>query len=214
MERVTFQDPEVVRRVTQDCAAVTTNALPGFETVRLDDPKFGAAASSLADSVAKGLEVGCASANIATLLSNAEGEVLHVAPGFFPPRDLIRELDFALSVGRAVEGAGAEAGARRRACAALHAERLRWIPNQARIPDSKRAALAKAHELLTRRPLTNVDALDARDYSLESLDSEATLKEGRRLLEEFARLEARVAASGPCPSQGVPEVHTQDVRGR
>jgi hypothetical protein len=115
MGRVTFQDSKVIRRVNQSFVATWRNVHPGYRVEHLEGARF---------EEVKRIPNGQASENVVTLFCTAGGELLHVVPGHWKPKDYLKEIDFALSVARAVARAGPDAEARRKAVIDMHRARL------------------------------------------------------------------------------------------
>src|SRR5579871_4216722 len=116
MGRVTFQDPAVSKRVGDDFVATWKNYATGYVGQALD--------ATQADTLVKTWKDGTASENISTLVSTPEGEVIHEILGYVKPSEYLRELDFAVSAGKAVEAAGTDPEARARALRLAHAKHL------------------------------------------------------------------------------------------
>ncbi|MBI3722663.1 hypothetical protein HY251_01715 [bacterium] len=116
MGRVTFQDQAVIKRVEDGFVASWKNYANLYVGQKLEQKNV--------DDLLKSWQDGTASENISTLVSTPEGEILHEIPGFVKASEYVRELDFAIEAGRAVESAGTDPDARRRALASAHAKRL------------------------------------------------------------------------------------------
>jgi hypothetical protein len=175
MERVTFHDSDFVKRVQASCVATWRNAVPGFHTACLDDPRLGGCGGMVSALLLK-QAAGLAPQNVATVFSTADGRVLHVAPGAFSPKDLARELDFALAVNAAVAAAPSEDAARL-LCAAKHVARAQTVADD--VPQATlRSALGFVHESFAKRPLVPLAKLELADYTAARLDTEATLAAG------------------------------------
>jgi hypothetical protein len=186
MERVTFQDKKLVDRIKARCVATWKNAVPGFETVCLDDPALKGRGSFIRNSLAK-CAPGAASANVSTVFSTADGKVLHIAPGALPATDLLRELELALAIDEAVREAGDDPHARESACAAKHTERLAKLASENDVAPTLRPLLARVHETLAKKPLLALDALRPEDYTPDKLDVEATRKSGAEVKEQLVK---------------------------
>src|SRR5579871_6625032 len=120
MGRVTFRDQKVIEKVSQKFSATWLNTGTSYKGNALSCGK-----EDLTSAFAAWWPSGRASSNVKTLISNPEGELLHVIPGYVKPGDLVRELDFALEVGEALDKAGTDKAARRGAFVALHEKRLK-----------------------------------------------------------------------------------------
>src|SRR6266849_1587548 len=118
MGRVTFQDSEVIRRINRDFCATWKNVHPGYKVEHLEGARF---------EEIKRIPNGQASENVVTLFCTPRGELLHVVPGHWKPKEYLKEIDFALSVARAVAQAGADPEARRKAVIKEHRARLAML---------------------------------------------------------------------------------------
>ena len=159
MGRVTFQDSEVRRRIGETMCATWKNVHPGYHVEHLEGERFEAI---------KKIPNGMASENVVTLIATAEGELLHVIPGHWKPKDYIREIDFALSVAKRVEQAdGPEA--RRKAVADRHRERLAEIEGSWDGGELGRRTIRMAHQRMIQEPLRAASEVrGVTDYALET----------------------------------------------
>ncbi len=167
MGRVTFQDPAVVERVGTRYAATWINARPGYRVGKIDAATFekfsGQEASDhegdFAPDLAATLPNGQANENVATLVANARGELLHVVSGFWHTDPYLAELAFAEEVAAAVDAAGESAEARRDASAGMHRERLAAL-DELGAGDLGRAVLETAHVMLAEESLRDVASVE------------------------------------------------------
>ncbi len=155
MERVTFQDKKLVEKIKASCVCTWQNVFPGYETTR--------GSATVTASMAR-CPPGTASANVATIFSTGDGKVLHIAPGLLSPEDLARELDFALSVDRAVKEAGENAAARARAFVAAHDARRAELAEAKGLDLDWKVMLTQVHKVLRSRPMVAREALQLSDY--------------------------------------------------
>ncbi|GEM_PF-6640936 len=181
MGRVTFQDPAVIERVATRFAATWTNARPGYRVGKIDAATFekfsGQEASDhegdFAPDLAATLPDGQANENVATLVANARGELLHVVSGFWHADEYLAELAFAEEVARVVDAAGESAEARGDAAATKHRERLAAL-DDLDVGDLSRVVLQTAHRKLAETPLRDAASVDGvTDFAFQP---EATLK--------------------------------------
>lgn len=148
MERVTFQDPRLRRRLIRDCVLATRDLQPGYR---------GPAPAAPLERLGRALAPGEVAANIAVLLSLPDGRLLHVVPGFSPPERLEAELDLALRLRDALRGVSRVEA--ERIAVRLHTARARERPD-----------LRRAHELLVRRPLVDASAVGPADWADPEVD--------------------------------------------
>lgn len=166
MGRVTFHDPAVIDRVQSNFVATWTNAQPGYRVGRIDAATFEHFShekakdhdGDFAPDLAATLPNGQANENVATIVANARGEVIHVIPGFWHTEPYLAELAFAGEVSRAVEAAGDDSAARHNAAAAKYGERMKRLGHEA--GDLGRAVLGNALSKLAADPLREVASID------------------------------------------------------
>ncbi len=166
MGRVTFHDPAVIEGVQARFVATWTNARPGYRVGKIDAATFehfagqkaGDHDGDFAPDLAATLPNGQANENVATLVANARGELIHVIPGFWHSEPYLAELAFAEEVSRAVDAAGDDPAARRSAAVAKYSERLETIGKEA--GDLGRAVLGNALRKLGADPLRDAAAVD------------------------------------------------------
>ena len=167
MGRVTFQDSAVVERVSSRFVATWANARPGYRVGKIDAATFekfsGQEASDhdgdFAPDLAATLPNGQANENVATLVANARGELLHVVSGFWHTREFLAELAFAEEVAQAVDAAGEDVEARNEAAVRIHRERLTAL-DELGAGDLGRAVLETAHIKLAEEPLRDVASVE------------------------------------------------------
>jgi hypothetical protein len=163
MGRVTFQDPAVIRRINKSFCATWTNVQPAYQVAHLEGAQF---------EKAKGIPNGQASENVVTLISTPGGELLHVVPGHWKPKDYLTEIDFARGVARAAARAGADPAARRQAVIEKHRERLAVIDGQWEGGPLGRMVMENVHQRMIQEPLRPVSEVrGVEDYALNRVIS-------------------------------------------
>jgi hypothetical protein len=159
MGRVTFQDSEVIRRVNQSFIATWRNVHPGYRVEHLEGARF---------EEVKRISNGQANENVVTLLCTPAGELLHVVPGHWKPKEFVREINFALSVARAVARAGTDADARRKAVVETHRERLARLDRTWDGGALGRMVIESAHRRMIDDPLRRASEVrGVEDYALQ-----------------------------------------------
>jgi hypothetical protein len=185
MERVTFQDKKLVEKIKASCVCTWRNIVPGYETVALDDSEIGNQGPLIAACLTKS-PPGSASSNIATIFSTGDGKVLHIAPGLLSPEDLAKELDFALSVDRALKEAGDDAAAREHSFVAAHDARLAQL-EKASLDSSWRKLITAVHKGLSSHKLVAFEALKLSDYFETTPDTDEVRQSGKDLKKEMLK---------------------------
>jgi hypothetical protein len=186
MERVTFQNKNLVEKIKASCVCTWRNIVPGYETMALDDPEIGNQGPLLTTCMTKS-PPGTASVNIATIFSTGDGKVLHIAPGLLSPEDLGKELDFALSVDRSVKEAGGDAVAREKAFTAAHDARKAQLEKATGLDSSWRKLITAVHKGLSSRPIVALQALKLSDYFEQTPDTDEVRLSGKKLKEEMVK---------------------------
>jgi hypothetical protein len=172
MGRVTFQNSEVIRQVNRSFVATCHNVQPGYRVEHLEGSRF---------EEVRQIPSGQASENVVTLFSTPNGELLHVVPGHWKPKDYQKEIDFALSVARAMARAGADGPARRRAVAEKHHERLGLLDGSWEGGRLSRMVMESVHQRMIREPLRRItEVRGVEDYALGPVTS-ALAQKVRRL---------------------------------
>jgi hypothetical protein len=160
MGRVTFQDAEVIRRVNGEFCATWTNVQPGYKVEHLEGARF---------EEVKQIPNGQASENVVTLLCTPKGELLHVVPGHWKPKEYLKEIDFALSVAQAVSQAGTDRDARRKAVIEKHRERLAMLDQGWYGGSLGRLVMENVHRRMLQEPLRPVSEVRGiEDYALNA----------------------------------------------
>jgi len=168
MGRVTFQDSEVIRGINRDFCATWKNVHPGYKVEHLEGARF---------EEIKRIPNGAASENVVTLFCTPAGELLHVAPGHWKPKDYLKEIDFALSVARAVARAGGNPDARRNAVIEKHREHLAMLDRGWEGGSLGRAVLENVDQRMVQEPLRRVSAVrGVEDYALNPVTSTLVAK--------------------------------------
>ena len=163
MGRVTFQDSEVIRRINRDFCATWENVHPGYKVEHLEGARF---------EEIKRIPNGQASENVVTLFCTPGGELLHVVPGHWKPKDYLKEIDFALFVAQAVARAGANPDARRKAVVEKHRERLAMLDRDWDGGSLGRMVLENVHQRMIQEPLRNASEVQGvDDYALNRASS-------------------------------------------
>lgn len=158
MGRVTFRNPEVIRRVNENFCATWKNVQPGYHVEHLEGARF---------EEVKQIPNGQASENVVTLISTPRGELLHVVPGHWKPNDYLREIDFAVAVAQAVARAGANPDARRQAVGEMHRERLALLEREWEGGTLGRLVMESVHQRMMQEPLRPVSEVrGVADYAL------------------------------------------------
>src|SRR5438093_12541061 len=158
MGRVTFQNADVIRRVNHEFCSTWKNVHPGYRVEHLEGARF---------EEVKQIPDGQASENVVTLLCTPEGELLHVVPGHWKPKEYLKEIDFALSVAQAVARAGANPDARRKAVSDQHRERLAMLDHDWGSGSLGRMVMENVHRRMLREPLRPVSEVrGVEDYAL------------------------------------------------
>src|SRR5439155_20270042 len=91
-----------------------------------------------------------------------------VVPGHWKPKEYVKEIDFALSVARAVERAGTNADARRQAVIETHRVRLARLDRAWTGGGLGRMVIENAHRRMISEPLRSAaDVRGVEDYALQ-----------------------------------------------
>jgi hypothetical protein len=163
MGRVTFQDHEVIRRINDHFRATWKNVHPGYRVEHLEGARF---------EEIKRIPNGQASENVVTLFCTPDGELLHVVPGHWKPKDYLKEIDFALAVAQAVARAGANPEARRKVVIEKHRERLALLERPWEGGALGRMVLENVHRRMMQEPLRPVSEVrGVEDYALNGATS-------------------------------------------
>lgn len=166
MGRVTFQDSEVIRCINESFCATWKNVHPGYKVEHLEGARF---------EEIKRIPNGQASENVVTLFCTPAGELLHVVPGHWKPKDYMKEIDFALSVAQAVAQAGANPDARRKAVIEKHREHLAMLDRGWDGGSLGRAVLENVDQRMVQEPLRRVSEVrGVDDYALSKNALSAT----------------------------------------
>src|SRR5205823_13284687 len=120
------------------------NVRPGYKVEHLEGARF---------EEIKRIPNGQASENVVTLFCTPGGELLHVVPGHWKPKDYAKEIDFALSVAQAVARAGAGSDARREAVRQTHRSRLAALDRSQDGGGLGRLVMENAHRRMIEEPL-------------------------------------------------------------
>jgi hypothetical protein len=172
MGRVTFQDSEVIRRINRDFRATWKNVHPGYKVEHLEGARF---------EEIKRIPNGQASENVVTLICTPGGELLHVVPGHWKPKDYLKEIDFALSVAQAVARAGSNPDARRKAVVEMHREHLAMLDHGWDGGSLGRMVLENVDQRMVHEPLRRASEVQGvEDYALNRATSILSQK-GHRL---------------------------------
>ena len=177
MGRVTFQDSEVIRRINRDFSAIWKNVHPGYKVEHLEGARF--------DEI-KQIPNGQASENVVTLFCTADGDLLHVVPGHWKPKDYVKEMDFALSMAQAVARAGADVNARRKVVSEKHRERLALLDRAWDGGVLGRQVIANVHKRMIQEPLRKASEVrGVEDYALTAANN--TLAQKVQRLQQAAQ---------------------------